>query len=227
MPALSYSEWFLFFTFVSSSFFFVEQWVFFVQCSFKLTTLGDWVFAQRMYWPMRLTCWKWSWSRRWPRSSSCTTRPRQSSHTTSNPPTRSVTLVVFCFLRMEQNAAVSNQHFRISDLSVRKNHACQVKATEVFVVGLVLHILGANFNSLVCVFCQCLEFCPLRSGRGHSWEERNVQHCIWVELFYGLFFMAKDLWISIKTDSLESDVWYMLRGVAEVEIDRFRQIHIQ
>ena len=32
---------------------------------------------------------------------------------------------------------------------------------------------------------------------------------------------------SIKTDSFASDVWYMLRGVAEVEIDRFRQIHIQ
>lgn len=97
--------------------FFVEQWVFFVQCSFKLTTLGDWVCAQRMYWPMRLTCWKWSWSRRWPRSSSCTTRPRQSSHTTSNPPTRSVTLLVFCFFAWSKMQQWATTFFQISDFS--------------------------------------------------------------------------------------------------------------
>ena len=32
-----------------------------------------------------------------------------------------------------------------------------------------------------------MEFSPLRSGRGHSWEERNVQSCIWV-LSGSLFF---------------------------------------
>ena len=85
-------------------------------------TLGICFFAQRMYWPMRLTCWKWSWSRRWPRSSSCTTRPRRSSHTTSNPPTRSVALLVFRFFAWRKMQQQATTIFQISDFST---HQCQ------------------------------------------------------------------------------------------------------
>ena len=94
----------------------------FVQCFFKIMTLGICLFAQRMYWPMRLTCWKWSWSRRWPRSSSCTTRPRRSSHTTSNPPTRSVAVSVFRFFAWSKMQQQATTIFQITDFST---HQCR------------------------------------------------------------------------------------------------------
>ena len=50
--------------------------------------------------------------------------------------------------------------------------------------------------------CQESEFHQSRSGRGHFWEERNVQNCI----FEGRF-LVTDLSMPLRTEISESDVW--------------------
>ena len=63
-------------------------------------------------------------------------------------------------------------------------------------------------------------FCQLRSGKGHSWEERNVQSWFWAVLLFA------DLWISVKADIMESDVCYWIEREMWVYSDQCLWDHL-
>ena len=71
-----------------------------------------------------------------------------------------------------------------------------------------------------------MEFCQLRSGKGHSSEERNIQNCIWVltrfVLGLLLFFCNRSVnFIKTDNDISQSGVWPLLHEVCNAVFEYF------